>query len=90
MSACGNKTKSGEADADSTQVFEVPDTLNTVEAVIQQVDSAYAYWNYQEQEQEQEGSYSKKSAVRFCRTAFIVYICSTQAGGRASESGLLG
>ncbi len=48
MSACGNKTKGGAADADSTQVlFEVPDTLNTVESVVQQVDSVYAYWNYQ-------------------------------------------
>ena len=47
--ACGNKTKSGEAIADSTEVFEVPDTLNTVEAVIQQVDSVYAYWSYQRQ-----------------------------------------
>lgn len=49
MSACGNKTKDGATDADSTQVFEVPDTLNTVEAIIQQVDSVYAYWNYQRQ-----------------------------------------
>ena len=45
--ACGNKTSNAAADADSTQVFEVPDTLNTIEAVIQQVDSVYAYWNYQ-------------------------------------------
>ena len=45
--ACGNKTGQAAADADSTQVFEVPDTLNSVEAVIAQVDSVYAYWNYQ-------------------------------------------
>ena len=45
--ACGNKTNNAAADADSTQVFEVPDTLNTVDAVRQQVDSVYAYWNYQ-------------------------------------------
>lgn len=49
MAACGNKTNSAASDADSTQVFEVPDTLNSVEAVIQQVDSVYAYWNYQRQ-----------------------------------------
>ena len=49
MAACGNKTNSAATDADSTQVFEVPDTLNSVEAVIQQVDSVYAYWNYQRQ-----------------------------------------
>ena len=48
--ACGNKTNNAApTDADSTQVFEVPDTLNTIDAVIQQVDSVYAYWNYQRQ-----------------------------------------
>ena len=47
--ACGNKTGQAPTDSDSTQVFEVPDTLNTIEAVIQQVDSVYAYWNYQRQ-----------------------------------------
>lgn len=48
--ACGNKTgNAAPTDADSTQVFEVPDTLNTIDAVIQQVDSVYAYWNYQRQ-----------------------------------------
>ncbi len=44
---CGNKTNSAATDADSTQVYEVPDTLNSVDAVKQQVDSVYAYWNYQ-------------------------------------------
>lgn len=43
--ACGNKTKSAATDADSTQVFEVPDTLNTVEAVIKQVNAVYDRWN---------------------------------------------
>lgn len=47
--ACGNKTKSGEATADSlsvpTVVYEVPDTLNTVEAVIKQVNAVYDRWN---------------------------------------------
>lgn len=46
---CGNKTSQAPTDSDSTQVFEVPDTLNAVEAVIQQVDSVYAYWNQQRQ-----------------------------------------
>ena len=35
------------ADADSTAVNEVPDTLNTVEAVEKQVNAVYAYWNEQ-------------------------------------------
>lgn len=43
--ACGNKTKSAATDADSTQVFEVPDTLNTIEAVIKQVNAVYDRWN---------------------------------------------
>ena len=52
--ACGNKTKensdrsdSAASDADSTVVNEVPDTLNTVEAVEKQVNAVYAYWNEQ-------------------------------------------
>ena len=40
---CGNKTSSAATDADSTQVYEVPDTLNTVEAVVKQVDAVYDY-----------------------------------------------
>ena len=43
--ACGGQTKNGSSDADSTQVFEVPDTLNTVEAVVKQVNAVYDYWN---------------------------------------------
>ena len=43
--ACGNKTSNTASDADSTVVNEVPDTLNTVEAVEKQVDAVYAYWN---------------------------------------------
>ena len=43
--ACGNKTSNAASDADSTVVNEVPDTLNTVEAVEKQVDAVYAYWN---------------------------------------------
>ena len=43
--ACGSKTNSAASDADSTVVNEVPDTLNTVEAVEKQVDAVYAYWN---------------------------------------------
>lgn len=43
--ACGNKTNSSATDADSTQVFEVPDTLNTVEAVVKQVNAVYDRWN---------------------------------------------
>ena len=47
LMACGGQTKKGTLDADSTQVFEVPDTLNTVEAVVKQVNAVYAYWNKQ-------------------------------------------
>ena len=50
ITSCGNKTSndrpdSAASDADSTVVNEVPDTLNTVEAVVKQVDAVYAYWN---------------------------------------------
>ncbi len=45
--ACGGQTKNETSDADSTQVFEVPDTLNTVEAVVKQVNAVYDYWNQQ-------------------------------------------
>lgn len=52
ITSCGNKTKvstnrlnSAASDAESTVVNEVPDTLNTVEAVVKQVDAVYAYWN---------------------------------------------
>ena len=30
--ACGGQTKNAALDTDSTQVFEIPDTLNTAEA----------------------------------------------------------
>ena len=46
MMACGNKTKSEQPVADSTTV-EIPDTLYTVEAVINQVNAVYEYWNQQ-------------------------------------------
>ncbi|MBR4728782.1 MAG: hypothetical protein IK075_00815, partial [Prevotella sp.] len=45
LMACGGQTKNGSSDADSTQVFEVPDTLNTVETVVKQVNAVYEYWN---------------------------------------------
>ncbi len=45
LMACGGQTKQETADADSTQVYEVSDTLNTVEAVVKQVNAVYAYWN---------------------------------------------
>lgn len=45
IASCGSKTNSAASDADSTVVDEVPDTLNTVEAVEKQVDAVYAYWN---------------------------------------------
>ena len=48
ITSCGNKTNSGASDADSTainEVAEVPDTQNTVEAVMKQVNAVYAYWN---------------------------------------------
>ena len=52
ITSCGNKTSndrpdSAASDADSTVVNEVPDTLNTVEAVVKQVNAVYAYWNEQ-------------------------------------------
>ena len=40
MMACGNKTKSEQPVADSTAV-EIPDTLYTFEAVINQVNAVY-------------------------------------------------
>ena len=52
ITSCGNKTKvstnrlnNAASDAESNVVNEVPDTLNTVEAVVKQVDAVYAYWN---------------------------------------------
>ena len=46
LAACGNKTNTTVSDADSTAVVnEVADTLNSVEAVVRQVDAVYAYWN---------------------------------------------
>ena len=52
ITSCGNKTKvstnrlnSAASDAECNVVNEVPDTLNTVEAVVKQVDAVYAYWN---------------------------------------------
>lgn len=47
LAACGSKTNSAASDADSTVVSEVPDTLNTVEAIEKQVNAVYAYWNEQ-------------------------------------------
>ena len=47
ITSCGNKTNrsnSAASDADSTVIDEVPDTLNTVEAVMKQVNAVYAYW----------------------------------------------
>lgn len=48
LMACGNKTKGDQPVADSTSV-EIPDTLNTVETVINQVNAVYEYWNQQRQ-----------------------------------------
>lgn len=48
LMACGNKTKGDQPVADSTSV-EIPDTLNTVEIVINQVNAVYDYWNQQRQ-----------------------------------------
>ena len=45
LMACGGQTKQETAGADSTQVYEVSDTLNTVEAVVKQVNAVYAYLN---------------------------------------------
>lgn len=46
MDSCSNKTKhAAQEDSDSTVVNEVPDTLNSVENVVKQVDAVYAYWN---------------------------------------------
>lgn len=45
MTSCGNKTNSAAPEADSTVVNEMPDTLNTVEAVVKQVNAVYDYLN---------------------------------------------
>jgi len=45
ITSCGNKTNSAASDADSAVVNEVPDTLNTIEAVEKQVNAVYQYWN---------------------------------------------
>ena len=46
MDSCGNQTtRAAQEDSDSTVVNEVPDTLNSVEDVVKQVDAVYAYWN---------------------------------------------
>ena len=54
IASCGNKTmvstnspNNAASDADSIVVNEVPDTLNTIEAVEKQVNAVYAYWNEQ-------------------------------------------
>ena len=39
LMACGGQSKKETSDADSTQVFEVPDTLNTVDEVVKQVNA---------------------------------------------------
>ena len=56
ITSCGNKTmvstnhpNSADSDADSIVVNELPDSLNTVEAVEKQVNAVYAYWNEQRQ-----------------------------------------
>ena len=36
LMACGGQSKKETSDADSTQVFEVPDTLNTASATSKQ------------------------------------------------------
>ena len=45
ITSCGNKTNGAVSDADSAVVNEVPDTLNTIEAVEKQVNAVYEYWN---------------------------------------------
>ena len=54
IASCGNKTmvstnspNNAASDADSIVVNEVPDTLNTIEAIEKQVNAVYAYWNEQ-------------------------------------------
>ena len=52
ITSCGNKTSTNRSnnaasDADSIVVNEVPDTLNTIEAIEKQVNAVYAYWNEQ-------------------------------------------
>ena len=43
--ACGGQTKNAALDTDSTQVFEIPDTLNTAEAVTAFVEKFYKEWS---------------------------------------------
>lgn len=48
MISCNSqKNQAQTSDADSTQVFEVPDTLNSVEAVVKQVNAVYDWLNQQ-------------------------------------------
>ena len=44
LTACGGQTKKGTSEADSSQVFEVPDTLNTSETVRAFVEKFYKEW----------------------------------------------
>ena len=50
LTACGNKAKNAATDADST---EIADTLNTVEAVVRQVNAVYGYLAHFDAEKEQ-------------------------------------
>ena len=43
--ACGGQTKNAALDTDSTQVLEIPDTLNTAEAVTAFVEKFYKEWS---------------------------------------------
>ena len=63
--ACGGQTKKVTSDADSTQVFETPDTLNTVEAIIKQVDAVYAFWNQQRENYDENNPQIQTPDERF-------------------------
>lgn len=48
MTSCNNQKHRAETDgADSTQVLDATDTLNSAEAVIKQVHTVYDFWNWQ-------------------------------------------
>jgi hypothetical protein len=70
--ACGGQTKNGASDADSTQVDDVPDTLNpvpgtlnSVEAVVRQVNAVYDFWNQQREHFDENNPQAQTVDERF-------------------------
>ena len=65
LSACNGKAKSEAPETESLQVFEVPDSLNSVEAVVKQVDAVYAYWNQQREHFDENNPQAQTIDERF-------------------------